>query len=173
MRQWNYDPHDQTVLVTQRDEDGTASPFVLTIEDARNMERFFALPKEVTGMPTLVTDANHREVKLQVGNVTIIVEREHWKWFQEKVADTNFPTTEIPSEVEVQLTITANHTITIDTEELIGGEVEYTEEGWEGDIDSLSDAITDAVNDYDFHDELKTAVDDFDYIDSIDTSHSW
>ena len=173
MRQYTYDPSTQTVLVTERTEDGTPPPFNLGILDAEAMDRFLDRPKEASGYPAIIREGE--DVRIKRGLVSIVMDRPTWRQFQKDVACVTFPMIDAPDDVEVSLDIRISHTMRVDLVDLLDGDPRFDqdESKWDGDVDSLDEAIRDAVDEVDWDYKLRPLTRQLDYVEEVETDTSW
>ena len=172
MRQYTYNPHDMTLLVTEEATDAPP-PFTLTAEDAAMIDRYIPRQKEASGYPTIIREGE--DVRIKRGMVSLVMDRPTWRQFQKDVACVTFPMIDAPDDVEVSLDIRINHRMRLDLVDLLDGDPRWDqdESKWDGDVESLDDAIRDAVDEVDWDDKLRPMTRQFDYVEDVETDTSW
>jgi len=144
---------------------------VMDINDVKALYRYLAIPISKFHPPEVELDEDNDTVVLHHGNVRIYIHRERWQGFVDNVVDLELPFTVIPDEVVVEVEIQANHKFTVETAALLEDHERVTGDGeWAGSHDSLTDAVNDAAQDWDWFQELgDIAFRDLDYTDKTDT----
>jgi hypothetical protein len=163
-RQYNFDPNDRTLLVTQAGRE----PFTLDERDAGVIDRMLRVKREQVGMPLI--DKRDEEVTLTRGMTTLVIGRAEWDEFKAQVNAIDFPKLDVPGQVEVELSIQANHTVTLEASDLLDGDYRFDSDDmtWAGTKDELDDAMVDAVHSWDWYGEMEDMLSGFDYVDQVD-----